>query len=400
MRFARTATWGAAIGGLLAKGDTTVALSEVLQQRKALVDFTACAHQHLSLADLLAEAAKCTAVGCKAPMVKVLELQPGDDTLILKAHWGLHPGLLGSSVGPIEPDNPPAQALMTARPAVAQVHTWDPERVPAILREFSVASSINVPLISRDGPYGVLEVDYTEPHEPGALELSYLGAVATIIADYIERARETQSLISDLELKVVLLREQQHRVRNNFQTIISLLQLNEQLTRDADAKRRFAAVTRRMFALVTLYDHLLGAADQGSEVPLGEYMNALCADFAEFYDLAGLGIGLKLELDPSIKVGPDTCTGLGTVLNELLANAVEHAFVDGPGAIEVALSSGEADSFVLEVRDNGKGYGETARDNTGMQTARRLVTSIGGSLQRIPAPDRGTIWRISMTRDG
>lgn len=155
-------------------------------------------------------------------MVKVLELHPGDDTLILKALRGLHSGLLGSSVGPIEPDNPPAQALMTARPAVAQVHTWDPERVPAILREFSVASSINVPLISRDGP----------------------------------------------------------------------------------------------------------------------------------------------------------------------------------GAIEVALASGEADIFVLEVRDNGKGYGETARDNTGMQTARRLVTSIGGSLQRIPAPDRGTIWRISMTRDG
>jgi len=400
MRFARTATWGAAIEGLLAKGDTTVALSEVLRQRKAFVDFTACAYQHLSLGDFLAEATKCAAAGCKAPMAKVLELQPADNTLTLKAQWGLRTDMLGTSVGPLQPGNPPAQALMTGQPAVAHVHTWESERIPAILREFNVASSVNVPLISRDGPYGVLELDYTEPHEPGPLELSYLGGVATVIADRIERTRETQSLISDRELKVVLLREQQHRIRNNFQTIIGLLQVNEQITRDADAKRRFTNVARRVFALVSLYDHLLGQADQDAEVSLSEYLSTLCANFSSFYDLASEGIELELDLDPSIKVEVDTCTGLGTVVNELLANAVEHAFDDGHGRIQVVLCREGMDAFLIEVTDNGKGYGQASQDSIGLQTARRLIASIGGSLHMFSPAGQGTTWRISTAPRG
>lgn len=399
MRFARTATWGAAIESLLARGDARVSLSEVLQQRKAFVDFSACAQQHLPLEDFLAEAAKCAAAGCRAPMAKVLELQSGDDSLILRAHWGLRADLLGTSLGPLAPDNPPAQALMTARPAVAHTHTWEPERVPAILQEFNVASSINIPLIGREGPYGVLEVDYTEPREPGPLELSYLGAVATVMADTIERTRDTQSLISDRELKVVLLREQQHRIRNNFQTILGLLQVNEQITQDADAKRRFADLSRRVFSLVSLYDHLLGLADQDADVSLGEYLSTLCANFAAFYDLAGLGIELEPILDPAVVVEVEACTGLGTVVNELLANAVEHAF-DGHGRIQVVLRKEGADGLSIEVRDNGKGYGQASQDSIGLHTARRLITSIGGSLQAMSSPGGGTTWRISLAPRG
>lgn len=398
MRFARTATWGAAIEGLLPQGDATVALADVLLQRKAFVDFSACAHQHPSLEGFLADAAKCAAAGCKAPMVKILELAPAENSLTVKAHWGLRADLLGSSVGLLHSDNPPAQALMTARPAVAQVHAWAQDRIPPILREFNVATSVNVPLISRDGPYGVLEVDYTEPHEAGPLELSYLGSIASVIADGIERARETQTLIHDRDLKIVLLREQQHRIRNNFQTILSLLQLNGQITRDADARSRFNDVSRRVFALVSLYDHLLGLSNQDSEVCLADYLGALCANFSAFYDLASQGIGLELELDPAVRVELDIGTCLGTVVNELLANAVEHAFVDGPGVIRVVLRWEQPDNFALEVRDDGKGYGQLARDSTGMHTARRLVASIGGSLHRIPAPERGTTWRITMAR--
>lgn len=399
MRFARTATWGAAIEGLLAQGDAHVALSEILHQRKVFVDLSACAHQNLPLEDFLAEAAKCAAAGCRAPMAKVLELQSSDDSLILRAHWGLRTDLLGTSAGRLEPDNPPAQALMTARPAVAHPYMWEPERVPAILREFNVASSINIPLIGREGPYGVLEVDYTEPREPGPLELSYLGAVATVIADTIERTRDTQHLVSDRELKVVLLREQQHRIRNNFQTILGLLQVNEQITQDADAKRRFTDISRRVFSLVSLYDHLLGLADQDANVSLGDYLSTLCANFSAFYDLAGLGIELEPILDPAVMVEVEVCTGLGTVVNELLANAVEHAF-DGHGRIQVFLGKEGADGFLIEVRDNGKGYGQASQDSIGLHTARRLITSIGGSLQMMSSPGGGTTWRISMAPRG
>lgn len=331
-------------------------------------------------------------------MAKVLELQPDENSLLLKAQWGLRPELLGTSVGPLEPDNPPAQALLSGKPTVAHIHTWELERVPAILREFNAATSVNIPLISRDGPYGVLELDYTVPHEPGALELSYLGGVATVIADSIERTRETQSLVSDRELKVVLLREQQHRIRNNFQTVLGLLQVNEQITQDTESKRRFSDVARRVFALVSLYDHLLGQADQDSEVLLSEYLSTLCGNFSAFYDLASLGIELELELDPSVSVEVDTCTGLGTVVNELLANAVEHAFGNGPGRLQVVLCKEGTNAFLIEIRDNGRGYGRASRDSIGLHTARRLIASIGGSLQMFSPAGHGTTWRISVTQ--
>src|SRR5690606_20572478 len=99
--------------------------------------------------------------------------------------------------------------------------------------------------------------------------------------------------------------------------------------RDADAKRLFTDVTRRVFALVSLYDHLLGLENQDSKVSLAEYLSALCANFSAFYDLAGHGIEVRLALDPDVETGIDVCTGLGTVVNELMANAVEHAF-EGP----------------------------------------------------------------------
>ena len=82
------------------------------------------------------------------------------------------------------------------------------------------------------------------------------------------------------------------------------------------------------------------------------------------------------------------------MINELVANAIEHAFPNGGGRIEVRLVR-EDDEPVLIVRDNGAGFAEAQSESIGLSTAQRLVAAAGGQLTRTDA-DSGTSWTIRL----
>jgi hypothetical protein len=122
-----------------------------------------------------------------------------------------------------------------------------------------------VPLVNHNGAYGVLEVDFPEPTEIGACHVSFLASVAGILADSIEKIGVREALASERDAKAVLLREQQHRIRNNLQLIIAMVQRN-MLNATDDYRKIFRGIERRVFAMASLYDHLLGLSER-AEVP-------------------------------------------------------------------------------------------------------------------------------------
>jgi two-component sensor histidine kinase len=122
----------------------------------------------------------------------------------------------------------------------------------------------------------------------------------------------------------------------------------------------------------------------------------MAASFDDLYDLTGTGISLKIAWESGIVVDLDTCTTVGTILNELVANSVEHAFAGVPGRISVSLSRSEGGGCALLVADDGPGMVPSkVKENTGLRTVRQMLTRIGGRLDLETGPGKGARWSVS-----
>jgi two-component sensor histidine kinase len=150
--------------------------------------------------------------------------------------------------------------------------------------------------------------------------------------------------------------------------------------------------------MASLYDHLLGAGLSGEETSLRDYLAALCAGACEFHDLPARGVALAFEGGgDALPRGIADCTLLGVVVNELIANAAEHAFgPEGGGRIAVEVGRDGHGGAVVTVADDGVGVPSGAEGGSvGLSLARRLVEQVGSTLALRSVPGR-TVWTIPL----
>ncbi|MEI6002330.1 GAF domain-containing protein [Paraburkholderia bengalensis] len=395
MSSAHEATLAASMSRIVVDPADTVLLSDVLRQWQLFAHMIEATLGDVSLQQLLDGATRAAAMGCSAPMAKVLELDKADNTLILKSQYGMSPDAMGQPAGKAEEGNPPGEAIRNVAPVIdVDVRRRPPHLLPKLLKDHHVVTSVSLPLVNDEGAYGILEIDFPEPTEVGAFHTSFLAAVAAALAEGIEKIRARASLIVERDAKAVLLREQQHRIRNNFQSIIAMVQRTALRARDEKDRKGLRDIERRVFAMASLYDHLLGLSEQAERADLGRYLSAMAASFDDFYELTANGIALKIELQFGIVLNLDTCTTIGTIVNELVANSVEHAFGGERGVITVSLVR-SGPNLVVSVADDGHGLpSATLDESTGLRTVRLMVGSIGGQLDWRTAPQRGVEWSL------
>jgi two-component system, sensor histidine kinase PdtaS len=388
----------ALFGALEIDPDATVPLARIVRQRAAFAELYAASLRESSLDRLLTEACRVAAKGGDAPMSKIMEHRPDAGELVLIAAWGLRPDALGS-VATDDPSNPPGECIATGRPVlVADVRRRGDYHLPPIFPEYGVIASINLPVVGQNGIFGVLEVDAREPRVFDAIDISYLASVAGIVAEAVERVRREGALRAAHDAHAVLLREQQHRVRNNLMTIQALLHRGAREISSDDARRRFLDIERRVFAMAALFDHLLGI-ELSDRIVVAGYLESLCRHVGTLESLQERGIELAfVNRDGGVELPLDLCTAAGTVVNELVANAVEHAFPGGGGRIEVRLDEAE-DGIEIAVADNGAGFAEPETPSVGLSLARRLVRQVGGRLA-LASDAAGTTWTISLPTIG
>jgi two-component sensor histidine kinase len=227
-------------------------------------------------------------------------------------------------------------------------------------------------------------------------DLDFPQCFATVLTGALRALRRNAAVQAESEAKSALLREQQHRVRNNLMAVAAMLQGGERGAADEGSRARFGEVRRRVFALASLYDHLLGVGLSGDETSLRDYLATLCAGARDFHGLAGRGVALSFEAgEDAPPLGINACTALGVVVNELVANAVEHAFGPaGGGRIAVELGRDEHGRGVVTVADDGVGVPSGAESSSvGLGVARRSVERMGSSLALRSEPGR-TIWTV------
>ena len=398
MASGRQLTWEV-IHELGASGDASVPLDRVLRQREAAVTLGGHALRLPSLGDFLDEAAR-IAEGADTPMAKILEHRPAEREMLVRAGWGLKPGIVGRSRVKIDASHPAGECFQRTMPVfVSDVSERGDYHLPPIYAEHGVVASLNVPIIGKDGRYGVLEVDCRERRDFDALDLSFLAAVASFVAEGVDRLREKQALEAERDAKEVLMREHHHRVRNNYQTIAALAAAHARRASSKDSRQRFQDVERRVFALASLYDHLLGTPEQraAGRLDLGDYLDSLCSGIRDFYSLGERSIELACRRDGPREVDLDVATTLGTAVNELIANSVEHAFDAGGGRIAMCLERQDDGRMAVVVEDDGAGFAPPAgSEGIGLDVVRRMLDRIGASMEATPNQPRGTTWTIRL----
>lgn len=206
-------------------------------------------------------------------------------------------------------------------------------------------------------------------------EIRSLGETFSRMADLIS-AREAE-LRESLAQKEILVREIHHRVKNNLQLVMSLLNLHARRIRDPRAEAAFAEARSRINALATLHRRLY-ESENLQEVDLRWFLEDLCAELRR----GGLAGPRDIELTvraPDEVIGPDIAVPLGLLVTEAITNAYKHAFEGVErGLIEVEIRRDSAETLVLSVRDNGVGY-ESAG---GELEAGGLGAGLGGGLGR------------------
>lgn len=166
-----------------------------------------------------------------------------------------------------------------------------------------------------------------------------------------EVQRRTQDLQAALDQKTILLHEVDHRVKNNMQVVSSLVLLKARRVRDATAQRVLNNMAERISALATMHRLLYPAGDV-SRFDVREFITDLSNDLVGTADADQ--IELALDVEP-IGVSPAKATPLALMINELVTNAVRHAFPDGrKGHLAIAASHNGGDLRIV-IEDDGVG---------------------------------------------
>jgi PAS domain S-box-containing protein len=163
-----------------------------------------------------------------------------------------------------------------------------------------------------------------------------------------------EALKDELRQKDTLLKELQHRVKNNLQMITALIRLEARNQPDGESGKVFERLAGRINALALLY-HALSADEQGDSVDLGAYLTQVASAVMQAHAVEGIRLDLRVDAWPvSINVAMPT----GLVVNELLTNALKHAFADrGFGTITLHGLVDETGCRVT-VADDGVGLAE------------------------------------------
>jgi two-component sensor histidine kinase len=169
----------------------------------------------------------------------------------------------------------------------------------------------------------------------------------------LEDAQSTEQRIQEKDTR---LRELQHRVKNNLQMITALIRMETRNAAASDGKR-FERLAGRVDALSILYQ-TLSTDEQKDEVDLGVYLSQIASAVMASHAVEGIRLNLKVDTYP---VSIDVAMPTGLVVNELLTNALKHAFTGRDGGTVTLHSTVSGDGCRVIIADDGVGIpaGET-----------------------------------------
>jgi PAS domain S-box-containing protein len=249
--------------------------------------------------------------------VKILELVPGDAELLLRAGVGWKPGLVGRAHVSTVRGSQAGYTLAAGAPIIVEnLATETRFESPTLLHEHGIVAGLTCSIAGRDGrAYGVVGAHSARPRKFTDSDVSFLSAVANVVAGAIQRRQLDQR-------QELMIRELRHRSGNLFSQLLALFAQTAKNSRNlADLVTKYEA---RVLALANA--HRLITEGGWKSASLMELLNTLLAPYLDRITFAGPNV--FLEADPTF--------GLSMAIHELTTNASKHGSLSTrAGRVEV-----------------------------------------------------------------
>ena len=333
-RQGRTETWIEATGTVITKDGAPVRMiglcHDVTEQVKLQGELRSRAKQQEALAQLgeralletdierlLNDVVATVALTLPVDFVKVIELLPGGNDLLLRAGFGWEVGCIGSIVMTKERDDYARYILGAVAPVVTEDFSSEKRfTVPQYLRNHRCVSGMSTVITGQDGrAYGVLGACTKAPRRFSVQDISFLAAIANLVAGAIHRRQLEQR-------HELLIRELRHRSGNLFSQLLALLSQTARNSRNmADLMAKYQA---RVLALANAHRLITEAGWKSTS--LAELLRVVLGPYLERTDFKG----------PDVDLDPDPTFNLSAALHELAANAIKYGSLSRPqGRLEL-----------------------------------------------------------------
>lgn len=226
-----------------------------------------------------------------------------------------------------------------------------------------------------------------------------------IIEDITEEKEAQKLLTNSIHEKEVLLREVHHRVKNNLQVIISLINMQISEIDDPALSQKFRELQQRVRTMSFIHEDLYMSKDL-ARVNFGNYIQRLTVNLKQIYQ-NNTSIDLHFSISDDVTLEIDTAIPLGLIVNELVSNSFKHAFPESlinsnpenKSSIDIEFTETN-EEYVLTVADNGIGFhrqefGENEK-TLGLSLIDILISQLRGSFKFFNL--QGTRYEISIPK--
>jgi PAS domain S-box-containing protein len=251
------------------------------------------------------------------------------------------------------------------------------EKLRMDLRRQRIIKDVKLHLVRSDGTEFPAEVSaaYTGPagvETPG---------IIVIVRDVTERNNAEAQIRQSLQEKEVLLKEVHHRVKNNLQVISSLLSLQGEQITDPAALTSFRDSQNRVRSMALVHEKLYRSESLAS-IDFSEYVEDLMVSLKHSYMISDVEVSVQTD---DLRLGVDTAIPCGLIINELVSNALKHAFKGRErGTVNVRINRNRHGETTVHVQDDGNGlppdFDCRQSSSLGMQLVTMLTEQIGGTL--------------------
>lgn len=279
----------------------------------------------------------------------------------------------------------------------------------ARVQHYGAKSILYIPLLIRGQLIGFVEL-WESRHQreftPEEISLCHSIAQQAAVAlenarlyeraqqEIAERKRAEEQIRASLNEKEVLLQEIHHRVKNNLQVVSSLLNLQSNYVQDQAALEMFRESQNRILSMALIHERLYRSQDL-ARINLGEYIQTLASELVRSYGDRVGPVNIRVNA-AGVILSVDQAVPCGLIVNELVSNALKHAFrapADAGGhrrngrenEIRIDLLSDAERQVTMIVADNGVGFPKDidieSLDSLGLRLINTLIGQLEGTLE-------------------
>jgi two-component sensor histidine kinase len=358
------------------------------RQLTSFANFTTRSLGESNIDSLMMDACLRARAGMNVTHAKLLEYLPDRDRLLLRAGVGWKEGYVGQYEVAPNIDTPIGYAFALSEPV--PISDYNSEKVhchPTILKQHGCVASLNVPLRTDRGNFGVLEVDNTSTCTFSADDINFLTGLGNTVARAVELRRAMNAMEAAFKEKELLIREMNHRIKNNLSLVAAMLSLQARRSTESEVREQLGNAATRVNSFALVHDRLQLFTSSVAKVDAASHFEELCGMLRSL-----LPAGVVLTPKCSGWILGDCVESLTLIANELVTNAAKYAFA-GRDKGEIVLGyRQDGAGWRLWVHDNGHGMPPEPESRSAKSFGKQLVATLVSRVNAeiAYASDRGT----------